>query len=171
MSEKPLPIAGRKQARARLGPPGIHLFRVIIALFCAAVLVSVPAFQLRAAPQQIPLNFRNRTVLIPPHTHLAVPLSAVSMRDTEPVPIPSGLDIPPLIHIFAPGPTDMGFQGIDVEPNAITNFRGFIAQGYPLGTATGSDGANYTLFPDMRVFQGEYVAADGSHHQGTFAFI
>jgi hypothetical protein len=91
----------------------------------------------------------------------------------QPVPIAGGILIPPLIHVFAPGPVDQGFQGIDVEPNVITNFRGFTAIGYPggLGTAKDSNGNTFDLATDMRVFQGEYVAADGSHHRGTFAFI
>jgi hypothetical protein len=91
----------------------------------------------------------------------------------EPVPIPGGLLIPPLIHVFAPGPLDQGFQGIDVEPNVITNFNGFVALAYPggIGTATDSDGNTYDLVTDMRVFQGEYVSVDGTHHRGTFVLI
>jgi hypothetical protein len=89
------------------------------------------------------------------------------------VPIPGGIVVPPLIHVFAPGPADQGFQGIDVDPNVITNFRGFVAQAYPvgLGTATDSEGNTYDVSNDMRVFQGEYVSVDGTHHRGTFVFI
>lgn len=92
---------------------------------------------------------------------------------SEPVPIPGGILVPPLIHVFAPGPTEQGFQGLDVEPNVITNSRGFVAQGYPggFGTATDSAGNTYDLVTDMRVFQGEYVSVDGTHHRGTFVFI
>lgn len=81
--------------------------------------------------------------------------------------------LPPVIHVFAPGPAAQGFQGIDVEPNVITNVRGFVAQAYPvgLGTATDSDGNTYDVSNDMRVFQGEYVSVDGTHHRGTFVFI
>ena len=93
----------------------------------------------------------------------------------QPLPIPGGMQLPaplpPLIHTFAPGPLDQGDQGLDVEPNVITDFRGFTAMGYPKGTAKGSDGITYTLVTDMRVFRGEYITADGVHHRGTFIFI
>jgi hypothetical protein len=55
--------------------------------------------------------------------------------------------------------------------NGITNFRGFAALGYLGGTATDSNGGTYDVGSDMRVFQGEYVSVDGSHHRGTFVFI
>jgi hypothetical protein len=91
----------------------------------------------------------------------------------QPVPIPGGINVPPLIHVFAPGPVGQGFQGFDIEPNVITNFSGFTAQGYPtaLNAARDNNGNLYDVMTDMRVFQGEYVAADGSHHRGTFVFI
>jgi len=91
----------------------------------------------------------------------------------EPAPIPGGLVLPPQIHVFAPGPVNQGFQGVDVEPSVITNYRGFTALGYPggFGTATDSDGNSYDVVTDVRVFHGEYVSTDGTHHRGTFAFI
>jgi len=91
----------------------------------------------------------------------------------EPVPIPGGLLLPPLIHVFAPGPVNQNFQGLDIDPSVITNYRGFTAIGYPggFGTATDSSGNSYDVITDMRVFQGEYVSADGTHHRGTFVFI
>jgi hypothetical protein len=84
----------------------------------------------------------------------------------QPVPIPGGINLPPVIHVF--GPSDL-----DTEPNVITNFKGFSALAYPMGTnaARDSNGNFYDLSTDMRVFQGEFVAADGSHHLGTFVFI
>jgi hypothetical protein len=104
---------------------------------------------------------------------LALPGSAVAI-DTAPVPIPGGF-VPfpgaPFIHVLAPGPVDLGFMGEDVEPNTITNFQGFSALAYIGGTATDADGNTYTMFNDMRVFQGTYVSADGSVLHGTFAFI
>jgi len=96
-------------------------------------------------------------------------VAAVSTRATDPVPIPGG--IAPVAHIFAPGPVSLGFQGFDVELNGITNFQGFSALGYLGGTASDSNGNTYNVATDMRVFQGEYVSADGSHHRGTFVFI
>jgi hypothetical protein len=98
---------------------------------------------------------------------------APTLRSTDPVPIPGGdMFIPPTVsHIFAPGPTDQGFDGLDVEPNGITNFRGLAALAYVTGNASDTNGNSYFMFSDMRLFQGEYVAADGSHHVGTFVFI
>jgi len=102
---------------------------------------------------------------------MLLPGSAAVANDTAPVPIPGGIDVPPLIHVFAPGPVDLGFMGEDVEPNTITNFQGFSALAYVGGTATDSDGNSYTMQTDMRVFSGTYVSADGSVLHGTFAFI
>lgn len=84
----------------------------------------------------------------------------------QPVPIPGGINLPPVIHVFSP-------SDLDTEPNVITNFHGFSALAFPQGTnaARDSNGNFYDMSNDMRVFQGEYVAADGSHHRGTFVFI
>jgi len=84
----------------------------------------------------------------------------------QPVPIPGGINLPPVIHVWAP--TDL-----DTEPTVITNFKGFSALAYPTGTnaARDSNGNFYDVSNDMRVFQGEYFAADGSHHLGTFVLI
>ena len=92
---------------------------------------------------------------------------------TDPVPIPGGLVLPPQIHVFAPGPVNQGFQGVDVEPSVITNYQGFSAIGFPggFGTAKDNNGNSYDVATDVRVFHGEYVSADGTHHRGTFAFI
>ena len=97
----------------------------------------------------------------------------VAAAPTDPVPIPGGIQIPdgPFIHTFAPGPEDLGFQGIHVEPNTITNFDGFSAMAYVGGTATDADGNTYDMFNDMRVYQGTYIAEDGSKQHGTFVFI
>jgi hypothetical protein len=86
-----------------------------------------------------------------------------------PAPIPGGLA--PDLHVFAPGPTELGFQGLNVEPGTITDFNGFTAIGYFAGTAVGSDGITYDMFNDMRVQRGSYVALDGSIQRDTFAFI
>jgi len=49
--------------------------------------------------------------------------------------------------VFAPGPTNitlpfshLPLMGLDVEPSVITDYRGFTALVYPVGTAHGSDG-------------------------------
>ena len=61
--------------------------------------------------------------------------------------------------------------GLDVEPSLITDFMGFTAFAVIAGQAEGSDGKTYNVESDLRVMEGEYVAEDGSHHQGTFAFF
>ena len=62
-------------------------------------------------------------------------------------------------------------MGLNVEPNTITDFRGFAALAYLTGKATGSDDASYNFESDFRVFRGKYVAEDGSTNRGTFGFI
>ncbi len=118
------------------------------------------------------LHFRNRQVPVTGQVtkSLSADSGLGSPGSAEPVPIPGGDVIPPLIHNFLPGPKPL-FDGIDVEPNGITNFRGFAAQTTLAGTAKGSDGITYPLVSDMRVFQGEYVSEDGTHHRGTFVLI
>lgn len=93
-----------------------------------------------------------------------------------PKPIPGGLDLPPLIHEFLPGPetitlpfTLLTLQGLHVEPSTITDFQGVTALAYHVGTVTGSDGLTYNLETDVRVFAGAYVAEDGARCEGTFA--
>jgi hypothetical protein len=95
-----------------------------------------------------------------------------------PRPIPGGDVIPPQIHVFEPGTpgkhlpyTGAPLEGLNVEPSTITDFKGFIAQAYHVGTATGNDGKRYSLETDVRAYQGEYVAVDGSHQRGTFALL
>jgi hypothetical protein len=93
-----------------------------------------------------------------------------------PVPIAGGdvlgpPDFPPvLFHQFLPGP-GAGFDGLNAEPNGITNFRGLAAQAYTGGKAIDNVGRNYIAQTDIRVYQGEYVSADGRHSRGTFVEI
>jgi hypothetical protein len=96
----------------------------------------------------------------------------------DPVPIPGGIEtgLPPpngpIIHVVPPGPTDLGFMGLNVEPSTITDFDGFTAMAYLNGTAVDADGNSHAIgLSDMRVFQGTYRSADRSTHHGTFAFI
>lgn len=118
---------------------------------------------------------------------LAEQASADSRRKRRvvpsPEPIPGGLPVglpPPydLIHIFLPGPpgvtlpfSGLQLQGLDVEPMTITDFEGMTAQAYLTGTVKGSDGQERGLEVDLRVSEGEYVTADGSHERGAFAMI
>jgi hypothetical protein len=94
----------------------------------------------------------------------------------QPVPIAGGdvlgpPSFPPfLIHQFLPGPGP-GFDGINAELNGITNFHGLAALAYTNGMATDNNGRNYITQTDIRLYHGEYVAADGSHAVGTFVEI
>ena len=102
--------------------------------------------------------------------HIKAPLPA-------PKPIPGGPVIESVsIHEFLAGPADitlpisgLQLEGLNVEPSTITDFMGFTALAYHAGTVTGSDGITYNLETDIRVMEGEYVGADGNHHDGTFA--
>jgi hypothetical protein len=109
-------------------------------------------------------------ILVPPRTKDTAPPPAPPGSDADPLPLPGGL-IPGVAQLWIPGPVDFGFQGTDVDPNTITNFQGFAAMAYLAGVTVGSDGVTYEQFHDMRLFQGNYVTADGTHHRGTFVFI
>jgi hypothetical protein len=109
---------------------------------------------------------------------LAQPASATELRQALPAPLPipgSGFEGP---HAFLPGPegsttpfSGLPGMGLDVEPSTMTNFNGFTAFTVLAGQAEGSDGKTYNVESDLRVMAGEYVAEDGSRHQGTFAFF
>lgn len=140
----------RARARARKRLLAGAIITVLVALLAAAC----------TEDRSAPLELLASAKMAPP-------------GDAEPVPIPGGLQIPegPLIHVLLPGPQALGFMGENVEPSVITNFNGFTAMGYIVGTATDGDGNTYDMINDMRVFQGQYVSADGTHHRGTFVFI
>jgi hypothetical protein len=97
-----------------------------------------------------------------------------------PLPIPGGDVIPCpctgqasgslLIHQFLPGPGP-GFDGQDAEPNGITNFNGNFAQVYMGGHAVDNAGKAWAVDVDTRVYQGQYVGANGMHAHGTFVEI
>jgi hypothetical protein len=102
---------------------------------------------------------------------LLLPGTATAV-DRQPKPIPGGVQIDDqLIHVFAPGPVELGLQGRDVEPSTITDFAGFSALAYIAGTATDAHGNSYTMQTDMRVYRGTYISEDGSVLHGTFVFI
>jgi hypothetical protein len=97
-----------------------------------------------------------------------------------PKPIPGGIELPggERIHVWAPGDpavtlplSGTTLMGFDVEPSTITDFRGFSAAAFHVGTATDGDGKTYDLETDMRVYKGTYVDADGERRSGSFAFI
>jgi hypothetical protein len=97
-----------------------------------------------------------------------------------PKPIPGGVTPPnhAQIHIWPAGDPDVTLpfshghlKGFDVDPSTITDFRGFSALAFHVGSATGSDGATYNLETHMTVLRGRYVASDGTLQFGTFSFI
>ena len=112
----------------------------------------------------------------PSHAQV-LPVTAASGH-VAPLPIPGGDLIPCpctgqtggslLIHQFLPGP---GFDGQDAEPNGITNFNGTFAQVYMGGQAVDSANHTWDVDVDVRVYQGEYVGANGMHDHGTFVEI
>jgi hypothetical protein len=95
----------------------------------------------------------------------AVPPGVRAQDASEPVPIPGGF------HFFAPGPPRLGFRGLNVEASTITNFQGDVALAYLVGRARSAAGDNFLLGADMRVFRGDYVAADGVSRRGAFGFV
>jgi hypothetical protein len=85
-----------------------------------------------------------------------------------PVPVPGGDVVPPIqwINIFSPGSPASGFDGVNAEPNVITNFDGVIAMGYTVGTATDTAGKVYQVLGDVRVFKGDYYGAVATFDAG-----
>jgi hypothetical protein len=67
--------------------------------------------------------------------------------------------------------TGLTLGGFDVEPVTLTDFKGFSAVAFHVGTATARDGTAYNLETDLRAFRGNYVDATGTRRFGTFAFI
>jgi hypothetical protein len=98
---------------------------------------------------------------------------ALAQVPPAPIPIPGGDVIAPgvQIHSFSPGSTELGFDGLNAELNGITNFQGLSALAYTSGTATDNTGRNYSAGTDIRLYVGEYVAADGTHARGVFVLI
>jgi len=110
----------------------------------------------------------------------ARPAAAAGDPLPAPKPIPGGLQLPglPQIHVFAPGPPGLTLpfsgatpQGLDVENSVLTDFQGASALAYLVGTATGADGTLFNLETDLRVYEGQYVAAGGARRQGAFALV
>ncbi len=145
----------------------------ILTICFGFTLLAAPGVSLQGPSGKKTFFVRHRGLLVPHSSPRFLSRNGAPLSDFEPVPIPGGDQIPggPLIHSFLPGPPELGFEGLDVEPNGITNFRGFVAQAYLAGSATDNSNNTFDLFSDMRVYQGEYVAADGSHHHGTFVLI
>ena len=97
---------------------------------------------------------------------LAVPCPGHAQSGSDPLPIPA-----PPFHFFEPGPVRLGFRGLQTEASTITNFQGDVALAYLAGTARSADGEDFRLGADMRVFGGDYVAADGISRRAVFGFV
>ena len=95
----------------------------------------------------------------------ALPRHVRAQDASEPLPIPGGF------HFFAPGPPRLGYRGLNVEASTITNFQGDVALAYLRGRARSAAGQDFVLGADMRVFSGDYVAADGISRRGVFGFV
>ena len=96
----------------------------------------------------------------------------------QPEPIPHTIVTPfgTTIHQFGPGPVDSVDPNNGHDPSEIFDFSGIIANADMLLTGTGTDlssgdTAPYGFHADMRFMSGQFVAADGETHTGTFAFI
>jgi len=94
----------------------------------------------------------------------AVPVAA---GEAPPDPVP----ILPGARIFLPGPRGLGYQGLGVDPSTIGDFRGVAALAYLEARVRDAGGRRWIMANDIRVFQGDYVAADGVLRQGAFAFV
>ncbi len=96
---------------------------------------------------------------------LAIVGAARAFDGVMPTPVPGDA------HIFAPGPRSLGLQGLQANPSSIGDFQGTVALAYLKGRATGGDGHRFAMQNDIRLMTGTYVAADGSRHVGSFAFV
>lgn len=104
-----------------------------------------------------------------PREAMATPLDATVTRAEfrgGPVPSPIHSLDKNGHHNVPPGPY--------TEPSEILNFRGHVATGVTVGTARDNHGRRLTLGgsgTDVRLMQGEYVAADGKTHHGAFTHL
>ena len=87
------------------------------------------------------------------------------------VPVPGGDVIPnpdgstALWNVFSPG-VGAFLDGQNAEPNIITNFKGQVAMGYTLGTATDNKGNQYAVITDIRVYRGDYIGGVSTYIGG-----
>lgn len=83
----------------------------------------------------------------------------------EPLPLPGGDLFPPLFNQFFPGVGPI-FDGLNADPQGITNFRGVVAMGYTNGLATDNAGITYQVITHIRVYQGDYIGAQATYGGG-----
>jgi len=96
----------------------------------------------------------------------------------QPQPIPHTITAPfgTNIHHFFPGPVEGVDPNTGHDPSEIFDFSGIVADTDMLLTGIGTDlntgdSAPYNFHADMRFMAGQFRAADGEAHRGTFAFI
>ena len=104
-----------------------------------------------------------------------VPLAAMAVvalagartpaEGSDPIPILRGN------RVLSPGPRALGFDGFTADPSSIGNFKGVIGLAYLRGRVRDTAGHRWVMENDIRVFQGDYVAADGVQQRGTFGFV
>jgi hypothetical protein len=85
--------------------------------------------------------------------------------------LPDPIPVLPGQRILLPGPRSLGYQGLAVDPSTIGNFRGVVGLAYLRARVRDASGHRWVMANDVRVFQGDYVAADGVPRQGAFAFV
>jgi hypothetical protein len=88
-------------------------------------------------------------------------------RGADPDPVP----VLPHATVLAPGPRRLGFQGLAADPSSIGDFAGTVALAYLRGRVRDASGRRWLMENDVRVMQGDCVAADGIRRHGTFAFL
>jgi len=87
------------------------------------------------------------------------------------VDLPDPVPVLPGTAVFSPGPRKLGFAGIGNDPSSIGNFRGLVGLAYVKGKVRDATGRRILMVNDMRILQGDYVAADGIERHGTFGFV
>lgn len=94
-------------------------------------------------------------------------LRAQVQAPVQPVPIPGGDLLAPfgLFNQFFPGVGPI-YDGLNADPQGITNFSGLVAMGYTTGTATDKAGRTYNVITDVRVYRGDYIGAVASEPAG-----
>jgi len=92
-------------------------------------------------------------------------IPASPARADTPIPVLGGG------RILSPGPRTLGFDGLAADPSTIGNFRGLVALAYLRGRVRDTTGRQWVMMNDIRLFQGDYVSADGIQRRGTFAFV
>lgn len=84
----------------------------------------------------------------------SIPPNPIALPGGDVLPNPDGSNA--LWASFVPGDGAL-LDGKNAEPNIITNFKGQVAMGYTLGTATDNKGNQYAVITDIRVYRGDYV--------------